>query len=503
MRRKSRRALCALLAAVLAAALFGTPAAAAQGQASQVISTALSQVGYTEGSDEFTKYGQWYGISRGYWCDMFVSWCASEAGVSRESFPRSSSCTAHINLFERMGRYALSAARGGDYIPQQGDLVFFYDPQQHPDGGRAAHVGLVLYVENGFVFTIEGNALANRLDCSALALDELREDDREPPDYVTVNYYPLDAPQIHGYAIPNYADRSPLALSGFVDLGRHAGDAEIFHALSGQGVMAGTSSHTFSPNHGMSRGAFLSAVMELYGLSGWSADTPAFSDVPAESPWYDAVMTARCAGIIQGAGDNTFLPDAYISGAAAQAILSATLAYVGLEDRTFRFSSGDLAYVGGDYTIRADLGRALYTLSRDVPLPEPFSGSITLDGEAVAWPALQVNGSCAVPLCALQERFPGLVPLEEESAQPGSPAAEDGAGDDGRPVPLARGGRVLLDDIALGCAGAVDLVPSFVYQGTRYVLLRDAADVLPLQVFWNGASHTVELTTLPPEIPGA
>ena len=494
MHGRLSRIVCAFFSAALLLSLLCTPAGAAQGQAGQVVSVALSQAGYTEGADEYTKYGQWYGIAKGYWCDMFVSWCASEAGVSREIFPYSSSCTAHINLFKKMGRYAVSASRGGTYIPQQGDVIFFYDPTLSPDGARATHVGLVLYTENGYVYTIEGNALPNRLDCSPLLLSSLREDDQEPPDYVTVNHYPLNAVQIHGYGTPDYADRTPLALSGFVDLGRHAGQSEIFRTLSDEGVMAGTSTHTFSPNHGMTRGDFLTAVMNLYGLSGWSAETQPFSDVPAESACYDAVMTARCAGIIQGTGDNTFQPDAYISGTAAQAILSAALSYAGLEDRTFSFSDGDLAYICGSYTIRADLAAALYTLLEDVPLPETFPSAITLNGEAVDWPALQVNGSCAVPLAVLQEQFPTLT-LVEGAEEPALSPGETSS----LPVPMAHSERVLLTEIVLGCEGAIDLVPSFVCQGTRYVLLRDAAAVLPLVVDWNGSTKTVALTIDPLE----
>ena len=57
----------------------------------------------------------------GYWCDMFVSWCANQAGVSWNVFPASSSCTLHVNQFKQQGRFYPSAIRGGSYIPQQGD----------------------------------------------------------------------------------------------------------------------------------------------------------------------------------------------------------------------------------------------------------------------------------------------------------------------------------------------------------------------------------------------
>ena len=38
-----------------------------------IIAVALTQVGYTEGSNNYTKYGVWYGQPNSPWCGMFVS----------------------------------------------------------------------------------------------------------------------------------------------------------------------------------------------------------------------------------------------------------------------------------------------------------------------------------------------------------------------------------------------------------------------------------------------
>ena len=46
-----------------------------------IVGVALTQVGYKEGSNNYTKYGVWYGLSNSPWCGMFVSWCAKEAGI--------------------------------------------------------------------------------------------------------------------------------------------------------------------------------------------------------------------------------------------------------------------------------------------------------------------------------------------------------------------------------------------------------------------------------------
>lgn len=352
--------------------------AAAGGSAESLISVALSQLDYEEGARGYSKYGQWYGLSNGDWCDMFVSWCANQAGLSSSIFPRSASCTAHMKSFLRMGRYHDSAARGGGYVPKQGDLIFFFDPDSYPDGSILQHVGIVLCVENGHVFTVEGNTLTIRLDEpsyykaaaeAAAALSDAEKKALRPADYVAVKHYPLDWESIHGYADVNYQTQTAYVPDGFVDLGKYEPLRAVFDALDASGVLPATSSYTFSPRYGVTRGEFLRIVTGLYGLWGWDASDAEFNDVPADSACYGAVMTARAAGIVQGDGDNAFSPDRYISPAEAQAVLSRTLRYVGREDRIFAFSEGDFSYLA-PYTVRADIALALYELLGEMTVPE-------------------------------------------------------------------------------------------------------------------------------------
>lgn len=68
---------------------YGNPAYAS-GEAAKMVSVALAEVGYLEkksnsqldsktanaGSNNYTKYGAWYGMNAQPWCDIFVSWCA-------------------------------------------------------------------------------------------------------------------------------------------------------------------------------------------------------------------------------------------------------------------------------------------------------------------------------------------------------------------------------------------------------------------------------------------
>ena len=453
-----------------------------------VISAALNEVGYVEGVREYTKYGEWYELPNAFWCDMFVSWCASQGGVPEAEFPWNCSCTKHVELFTQMGRYQNSAARGGRYIPQQGDVIFFYNNLKYPTGKVCNHTGLVLYVEDGYVYTIEGNALTNRLDYLYTDVTPEIDGDLDPPDRVVVNRYPLDALHIHGYGVPAYGARTPLALEGFVDLGQHAGDAGIFQYLSDTGVMPATSSHTFSPDHGMTRGEFMILLKNFFDLPDGSMTAAPFEDVPLDSPCYSAVMSARAAGLVSGTDGNCFLPDIYISPNDAQTIFNRTLKYVGLEEILFSFSGGDYSYLLTPYTIRADIAKAFYTLCRQMPLSEALAGQVYLGDEECL--ARTLNGVCYVPVQSLQEAFPILEQLAEP-AQDSYPAGGDASPEQEtaetseeiqQQAPVWETNRVFPTTAVLKYKDMVVTVNGFVHQDLLYVDLYAAASLLPTEL---------------------
>ena len=49
-------------------------------QREDILKIARSQIGYKEVSNNWTKYGQWYGMQDD-WCAIFVSWCANQAKI--------------------------------------------------------------------------------------------------------------------------------------------------------------------------------------------------------------------------------------------------------------------------------------------------------------------------------------------------------------------------------------------------------------------------------------
>lgn len=449
---------------VLAAVLLVTSVCASD--SSDVIRTALGEVGYTESPTEYSKYGQWYGLSNSFWCDMFVSWCAATAGVPTYQFPRQCGCIAHVNLFSQMGRYQRSPARGGSYTPLQGDVIFFYDPVSDPAGTVPGHTGLVLCVADGYVYTIEGNALANRLDYPSSEVSKLIDDDLDPLDRVVVNRYPLGEPRIHGYGIPAYDSRTPLELVGFVDVDHgpsHDADSDMFSFLHDNGVMSGTTAHTFSPTHGMTRGEFLQAVVNFFGIPAAGAQTTPFSDVPADRPYYAAVMSARAAGLVKGTENNLLLPDIYIAPGEVQTIFDRALAYYDHKEQ-FTFSPGARSYLLTPYTIRGDIARAFYALCLKLPVSEASDQPVFLNGMDCSVRTLR--GVRYVPLSSLQILFPAL----------------DVLGEIYYPASVWNTDRVLPAYMTLKMENQFTSVFGFVHQGTAYVDLNTAARFLGLDV---------------------
>ena len=111
-------------------------------QRADIIGVAKTQLGYTEGSNNDTKYGNWYGLPHQDWCAMFVSWCARQANIPT-SVLKNSSCAGWSSKYFDVTRYD-----GNSYTPKPGDLFFERD---------GSHVGLVYYLDGNYFYSIEGN----------------------------------------------------------------------------------------------------------------------------------------------------------------------------------------------------------------------------------------------------------------------------------------------------------------------------------------------------------
>ena len=137
----------------------------------QIVTVALSQVGNVGGQ----PYWSWYGFnSRVEWCACFVSWCANECGyIDTGVIPKFAGCVNGVQWFKDRGQWLEGSAE-----PVPGMIIFF----DWEGDGESDHVGIVEKVENGIVYTVEGNS----------------------GDACRQRSYPVGSRSIYGYGIPAY-----------------------------------------------------------------------------------------------------------------------------------------------------------------------------------------------------------------------------------------------------------------------------------------------------------
>lgn len=151
-----------------------------------VIAIAMSQVGYLEsnsngsfagttaGSGNYTEYnynmGDW-GSGYAYeWCATFCSWALLQSGATTQNtisawcrkykytnsayIWREVGCGHWADQLRYYGYFQYSKYHGNNYAPQTGDLIFFtWDSAKTNED----HIGLVVYSDSDYVYTIEGN----------------------------------------------------------------------------------------------------------------------------------------------------------------------------------------------------------------------------------------------------------------------------------------------------------------------------------------------------------
>lgn len=180
-------------------------------EANKVIEIALNEVGYLEkksnsqlddktanaGSNNYTKYardldnisGFYNGRKNGYpWCDVFADWCFVKAfGVDKA---KKLLCQPSKSLGAGCGYSARYYKNNGQFHannPKVGDQIFFWDSRKTD----VAHTGLVYKVDNGYVYTVEGNtSSASGVIDNGGAVEKKK--------------YTLSYSRIYGYGRPKY-----------------------------------------------------------------------------------------------------------------------------------------------------------------------------------------------------------------------------------------------------------------------------------------------------------
>lgn len=111
------------------------------------------------------------------WCACFLSWAADQKKASIDGDPpRFANVDTGMEGFQKSGKWRSPNDANNKPIP--GDYVFFdWDRDSDPD-----HVGAVLCVKDGYLYTIEGNSGGK----------------------VAVNCYPKNNPRIMGYGVLNW-----------------------------------------------------------------------------------------------------------------------------------------------------------------------------------------------------------------------------------------------------------------------------------------------------------
>ena len=111
-----------------------------------MVAVAQSQIGNVGGA----PYWSWWGLDyRVEWCAIFVSWCADQCGyLDAGVLPKMEGVRPYVDWFIERGQW-----QGRDYEPSPGDIIFF----DWESDGLADHVGIVEKVENGLIYTVEGN----------------------------------------------------------------------------------------------------------------------------------------------------------------------------------------------------------------------------------------------------------------------------------------------------------------------------------------------------------
>ncbi len=196
-----------------------------------VIAVALTQAGYLEsntagdyagvnaGSKDYCEYNYNmgdYGIGYGngyHWCASFVSWALLQSGCySIRTSSQGDWCRFHdgkdgdaldtsyiwrevgvprwYDQMKAAGRLQISAYHGGNYIPQTGDLIFY-----SWDGTNQAHIGLVIYSDGTYVYTVEGNTS----DAEGLEANG---------GCCAVKTYSLSSKYISGYGVLPYKEKA-------------------------------------------------------------------------------------------------------------------------------------------------------------------------------------------------------------------------------------------------------------------------------------------------------
>lgn len=92
----------------------------------------------------------------------------------------------------------------------------------------------------------------------------------------------------------------------FTDLENHAWAKDAIYTLKNKGIISGISDTEFAPANNIKRGDFILILTRMLSVN--NEFTENFADVPESAYYYNAIGSAKAAGIAQGSGEN-FMPE--------------------------------------------------------------------------------------------------------------------------------------------------------------------------------------------------
>ena len=149
----------------------------------RLLDVARGELGYAEGAQNYTKYGEWSGDPYAEWCAEFICWCVEQAQQSLGEellnvvYPNYSGQNTGRNWFIKRGRFVYRKGvcpdwgaqwlRDADhnlskneFIPRSGDLVFFNNT--YSSSLAATHVGI--YIGNGQIISNIGGTTIDTVE---------------------------------------------------------------------------------------------------------------------------------------------------------------------------------------------------------------------------------------------------------------------------------------------------------------------------------------------------
>ena len=145
-----------------------------------LVQRAYGEVGYHEGSNNFTKYAEDNRITRLFgwnvqnqpWCSTFVHWIFIDVfgydNAIQMTYGGSAACRIDADMYKKNGAWSAT--------PKKGSVIYFYS------NGDINHEGIVVDISGATITTVEGNY----------------------SDRVSKNTYFVNDPSIAGYGVPNW-----------------------------------------------------------------------------------------------------------------------------------------------------------------------------------------------------------------------------------------------------------------------------------------------------------